>query len=93
MAGSEDAGAQVLTQVKRGWCEDKPGKEIKFPGSALIRTPSSVARNPYLVINVDKRIIPDHNDIYDDRVTDFLRYIILLSTQVPKNDIVCMAKS
>ncbi len=93
MTGSEDAGTQVLTQVKRGWCEDKPGKEIEFPGSALIRTPNSVARNPYLVINVDKRIIPDHNDIYADRVAEFLRYIILLSTQVSKNDIVCTPKS
>ena len=31
-------------------------------------------------IEVDKKIIPDHNEIYDPRVLDFLANLIMLST-------------
>lgn len=68
-----------LSRVLGQWVNDKAGGHIPFPGSELIRRERSTARNPYLVVRVHKQIIPDHNEIYGQRVMDFLRHLILLS--------------
>jgi hypothetical protein len=73
------AGAQMLTSLGKFW--DQGIEELAFPGSVLSHTGGQRLLNPYLVIYVDKRIIPDHNDIYDPRLRDFLRYFMLLSTE------------
>jgi hypothetical protein len=62
------------------WVDDVPGSRIQFGGLILERTPTSAGRNPYLMIQVDRRLIRDHNDIDDPRVIDFLKQIILVST-------------
>lgn len=67
--------------VQEGWDSDEPGGEIRFPGSVLKHLDHSVARNPYLLIKVDKHIIPNHSDIFDERVSAFLKHLILISTQ------------
>jgi hypothetical protein len=54
---------------------------IEFEGSVLERTPNSAGRNPYLVIRVDKQLIPDHNDIDDWRIASFVRQLILIAGQ------------
>ena len=36
--------------------------------------------NPYLNIRVDKRLIPNHNDIWGDEVIGFIRDLITVST-------------
>jgi pimeloyl-ACP methyl ester carboxylesterase len=69
----------TMADVMESWRTDKPGGEIAFPGTVLQRTTNSAARNPYLVIRVSKDLIPDHNDIYDERVTAFLRGLILMT--------------
>ena len=51
------------------------------PVTVLERRESTAGRNPYMVIKVDGDIIPDHNDIDDDRVLMFLSQLILLSSQ------------
>jgi hypothetical protein len=33
---------------------------------------------------VDEKIIQDHNKIYDQKVMDFLRHLIMLSTATPQ---------
>ncbi|HEX5057451.1 MAG TPA: alpha/beta hydrolase [Gammaproteobacteria bacterium] len=71
---------QVLDSVRDGWAQDAPGQEIRFQGSVLKHLDRSVTRNPYLNIEVDKKIIPGHNEIYDPRVLDFLANLIMLST-------------
>jgi len=87
-ASPTEAGVKVLSVVdelsialkaRDSWQNDKPGSRIPFFGSVLERTPSSAGRNPYLVIQVDKALIPDHNDIYDPRITSFIRQLIFLS--------------
>ncbi|HEY3487118.1 MAG TPA: esterase [Gammaproteobacteria bacterium] len=70
----------VLDSVREGWAKDAPGKSIRFRGSVLNHLDKSVTRNPYLNIQVDKKIIPGHNEIYDPRVLDFLANLIMLST-------------
>jgi hypothetical protein len=47
----------------------------------LIKTGSTDRYNPYLSIYVDGDLIPDHNDIYDQRITEFIRQLIMLSIQ------------
>lgn len=73
------ASARILTHLGQSW--DQGVKELAFPGSLLRHTGNQSLLNPYLVIYVDKRIIPDHNDIYDPRLRDFLRYFLMLSTE------------
>lgn len=71
---------RVLDSVRSGWSEDAPGRDIRFRGTVLRHLDKSVTRNPYLNIEVDKKIIPGHNEIYDPRVLDFLANLIMLST-------------
>ena len=63
----------MLSAVSKAWENDAPGHVIRFHGSVLERTSNSVGRNPYLIVQVSKDLIPNHNDIYDPRVTTFLR--------------------
>jgi hypothetical protein len=73
--------AQLLGQAAKDWEADAPNKVITFPGSVLTRTANSVGRNPYLVINVDKTLIKDHNDIWRDGIRQFITNLILISSQ------------
>lgn len=63
---------------------DKPEAiDIVLPGSGvrLSKTGSTHRFDPYLSIYVDGDLIPDHNAIYDPRVTEFIRQLIMLSIQ------------
>lgn len=73
-------------QASEGWKEDKPGHRIVFSGSTLERTRSSAGRNPYLIVRVDRELIPSHNDISDPRVIEFIKQLILISSQTPKQE-------
>lgn len=67
-------------QATAGWENEKPGSTIRFDDVILERTATSAARNPYLVIRVDKELIPNHNDIDDDRIVGFVRNLVLVTT-------------
>jgi hypothetical protein len=71
----------VFFEVSKGWENDAPGSRISFHESILERSPDSAGRNPFLNIKVDKKLIPNHNDINDPRVQSFIRQLILLSSQ------------
>jgi hypothetical protein len=66
--------------VRCAWEHDKPGSRIPIAGLMLERSDTSAGRNPYLVIKVDKRLIAGHNDIDEDRIIEFLKQFILMST-------------
>lgn len=68
-------------RIRDEWNKDKPGNVIRFTGTSLKRSENSVARNPYLVIQVDKALIPDHNQIGNSRISAFLRELIFLTEQ------------
>jgi hypothetical protein len=40
-----------------------------------------VGRNPYLVVNVAKNLIANHNDIWGDGTRQFITHLILISSQ------------
>jgi len=78
-----DVGGEVSVFKLAGedWEKDKPGNTINFAGSTLVRTKKSAGRNPYLNIRVDAELIPDHNKIYDPRIENFVRQLILIASQ------------
>jgi hypothetical protein len=75
------ARVQSFANAAEKWEDDRPGKEIQFPGTVLKRTESSVGQNPYLIIRVDPALIPSHDDITDPRVIEFVTQMILVSSQ------------
>ncbi len=76
-----ELGMVVFQRVQKGWATDQPGEDIEFKHSILHRNKESVPHNPYLIIQVDKKIIPNHSDVLNDAVEDFLVNFILLSMQ------------
>jgi hypothetical protein len=75
---------QLFIQTSADWANDRPGSRIEFGDVVLERTTTSAGRNPYLRTYVDKRLIPNHNDIDDPRVIEFVKQLILISTQTPE---------
>jgi len=73
--------AQLVIKVSEQWENDLPGSVIDFPGTRLTRTERSAGRDPYLVVNVDRALIPDHNQIWNARVQDFIAHLVLVSSQ------------
>lgn len=67
-------------QAAQQWKGDQPGSKIAFGDLMLERTAESAGRNPYLLVHVDRQLIHDHNDIDDERVIEFLRQLVLVST-------------
>lgn len=72
---------RLFLKASQSWETDTPGSKIQFDGSLLERTQTSAGRNPYLVVRVDKALIPNHNDIADPRIIEFVKQLILISTQ------------
>lgn len=78
---STEASARLFNASSATWANDKPGSQIPFEGLMLERTHNSAGRNPYLMVYVDKHLIRDHNDIDDPRVIEFIKQLILISSQ------------
>lgn len=66
------------------WAHDEPGSKITFGDLMLERTATSAGRDPYLLTYVDQRLINGHNDISDPRIIEFIKQLILISTQSPE---------
>jgi hypothetical protein len=78
---SIQAALHQFRVVSEGWENDRPGGSIVFDGMQLQRSDDSVSKNPYLVVQVDRELIHNHNDIDDPRILAFIRQLILLSSQ------------
>ena len=75
---------ELFAQTSDAWEQDRPGSTISFGDSELERTKRSAGRNPYLVVGVDKEIIESHSDISDPRMIEFIKQLILISSQNPQ---------
>jgi hypothetical protein len=75
------SSARANYVASQGWQDDHPSNVIQFLGSTLTRSSDSVGRDPYLVIKVDKALIPDHNSIWDPRIMEFVTQLILVAGQ------------
>lgn len=67
-------------QLRTNWAKQKSSGTLNFNGTDLIHLGKTRPLNPYLNIKVDGDLIPDHNDIWDDRVISFVRDLIVIST-------------
>lgn len=74
-----------LALIQQQWQQDRPQGEIYFPGSVLKHQANSAGRNPYLVVQVSRELIPDHNQIDDPRILEFIRQLLLLSMEPRSN--------
>lgn len=70
----------ILGRASMGWANDAPGSTISFAGLELQRSTNSAGRNPYLVVSVDGELIKNHNDIDDERIIEFIKQMILISS-------------
>lgn len=78
---STQSAAQQFFRSSQRWEDDSPGSRIPFPGTVLERTMTSAGRNPYLIVQVDKAIIHDHNHLSDPRIMAFVNQLILIASQ------------
>lgn len=81
---STNESMRLFIQSSADWAHDTPGSKIPFGAVMLERTTTSAGRNPYLLTYVDRRLITDHNDIDDPRIIEFVKQLILISTQSPE---------
>ncbi len=87
----EDSVTSALI-VANAWEQDKPGSKIPLAGLILERSTNSAGRNPYLVIKAADELITEHNDIDDPRIIEFIKQLIIISTQ-PKGRRAAMDKA
>lgn len=81
---SASDSARLFIRSSADWAHDQPGSKIPFGDVMLERTSTSAGRNPYLLAYVDKHLITGHNDIDDPRIIEFVKQLILISTQSPE---------
>lgn len=78
-----DDECNIMRDFRNGWVTKK--KEYMLGDVILKSTTQYAPKTPYLVIKVDKEIIPDHNEIYANQVLNFMRRLVVIST----NEEVC----
>lgn len=83
-APSPAESVQSFLRSSADWANDTPGSKIPFGDVMLERTATSAARDPYLITYVDGHLINGHNDISDPRIVEFVKQLILISTQSPE---------
>jgi hypothetical protein len=62
------------------WANQHAAGTLAFNGTELIHLNKTRPLNPYLNIMVDGALIPNHNDIWDDRIISFIGDMIGIST-------------
>lgn len=67
-------------QLQTAWSRQTHEGTLHFENTNLIHLGKTRPLNPYLNIKVNKKLIPDHNDIWGDSVVSFIRDLIVLST-------------
>lgn len=67
--------------VRRVWREQGEGEVQPFGATELVQLGRTAPRNPFLNVKVDKRLIKDHNDVFRDEISEFLRQLIVISTR------------
>ena len=74
------AGGLSIQRLKQLWIEQSPSATLHLDGTQLVHLGRTHPLNPYLNIRVDAELIPDHNEIWDDRVVNFIADLIAVST-------------
>jgi len=72
--------ASELAAITSKWQHQTPGASIQYGPTLLTHLDKTTMLNPYLNIQVNKEIIADHNDIFNEQLMEFLRMLTVLST-------------
>lgn len=62
------------------WNRQRPGASLRLGGTMLTHLSKTHPLNPYLNISVDEAVISGHNDVFNEKVMEFIRVLIMLST-------------
>jgi hypothetical protein len=71
---------RTYESIDRVWQEQNSGASLHFGSILLTHLKKTHPLNPYLNIRVDPAIISDHNDVFNEKVMEFIRLLIMLST-------------
>lgn len=66
--------------LQHRWPKQAMSGSFPFEKTELIHLGKTIPNNPYLNIQIDKRLIEGHNDIWQDEIVSFLRDLIMIST-------------
>ncbi len=80
---AENKPSQQVARVfnaKNIWAQQKPGESIRFGGTMLTHLKKTPPQSPYLNVKVDEALMDGHNDIYGDKIAEFIELLINLST-------------
>lgn len=72
--------AATLDNMKNLWSTQTAGGSTQYGSTVLTHLNKTHPLNPYLNIRVDESIIADHNDVFNEKVMEFIRLLIGLST-------------
>ncbi|MEC4749229.1 esterase [Methylomicrobium sp. Wu6] len=70
-----------MDNMKNIWSTQTPGGSTQYGSTVLTHLNKTNAQNPYLNVRVDEEIIADHNDVFNEKVMEFIRLLIGLSTE------------
>jgi len=70
-----------MDNMKNIWSTQTPGGSTQYGSTVLTHLNKTNAQNPYLNVRVDEDIIADHNDVFNEKVMEFIRLLIGLSTE------------
>ncbi len=77
---SESTPVLNYHDLQKIWSQQKKSSVFSFENSELQHLGKTVPHNPYLNIQVDTRLIPNHNDIWQNEIISFLRDLIMITT-------------
>ncbi|CAA9891637.1 Esterase/lipase/thioesterase family lipase [Candidatus Methylobacter favarea] len=66
--------------MKNIWSTQIRGGSTRFGAVVLTHLDKTEPRNPYLNIRVNEELIGSHNDVFGEKIMEFLRLLIVLST-------------
>ena len=81
LTNEKDLQLANYKNMKHIWSTQTPGNATQYGSTVLTHLNKTNPRNPYLNIRVDESIIADHNDIFNEKVMEFIRLLIGLSTE------------
>ena len=77
---SSDLSLFSYKELRNKWLAQKPENTLYFASTHLVHLGKTRPRNPFLNIQVSKKLIPDHNDIWGDEIVQFISDMIVIST-------------
>jgi hypothetical protein len=81
LTDEKDLKLASFENMKNIWSSQLSGSATQYGSLVLKHLNKTNPQNPYLNIRVDKAIIPDHNNVLNDKVMDFIRLLVALATE------------